>query len=140
MRTTYLTHLLCLASTPALLCSCTDNACDNVSGTWNGVCINDTAGGVSAELTLAIKADNDSIIGTLIIKGQQLVGSGKLTGFVNNNVISFQSEGDGKMYNHITWMGTISDNTITGSYRVEPTAEAVLAGVPPQDGRFTVSK
>lgn len=136
MKATYLTHLFCLTSIPVLLCSCSDN----VSGTWKGRCINYTAGGISANMTLTFKENNGSVTGTLIIKGQQLVGSGKLTGFVDNNVITFQTEGDGQTFKYITWTGTISDDSISGTYRVEPTAQAVWAGIPPQDGCFTVYK
>lgn len=113
---------------------------DNFSGVWEGACINDTAGGVTAPMKLMIKVTDNKVSGALLLSGDELVGSGEITGLVHGKSITFQSPGDNTSFTQITWMGTISGNVIEGTYRVEPTLAASSVGIPPQDGRFKVSK
>lgn len=119
-----------------MLCSCSDN----ISGTWQGECVNITAGNITAPMKLMLNIRDNEVTGSLILGGGDLVGSGSIVGIINGDSITFQSEGDQTSFTHITWMGTISGNVIEGTYRVEPTIQAHLMGIPPQDGRFRVSK
>lgn len=128
---------LCTAIfTSTLLISCSDN----VSGSWEGACINDTAGGVTAPMQLMLNISGKKVNGALMLGGSELIGSGEITGHIHGKSITFQSPGDGTTFTQITWMGTISGNVIEGSYRVEPTTAASLIGITPQNGRFTVTK
>lgn len=119
-----------------ILLSCSDN----ISGTWKGTCTNDTAGGITAPMNLMLNIHNNKVNGALMLSGKELVGSGQITGHLHGNSITFQSTGDNTTFTQITWMGTISGNVIEGTYRVEPTLAASSIGIPPQDGRFKVSK
>ena len=122
------------ASTILLSCS------DNISGTWEGACINDTAGDVTAPMNLQLSIRNNEVTGALMLRGNELVGSGEITGHLHGNSITFQSPGDNTTFTRIIWFGTISGNIIEGTYRVEPTFTASALGIPPQDGRFRVKK
>lgn len=74
-----------------------------------------------------------------MVGGQELVGSGKLSGSISGNSIAFQTEGN-QLLDHILWMGEINNDTIVGRYRVVPSVAGMQGGLPPQDGRFSVSK
>lgn len=126
--------MLCGASA-VLMCACSEN----VSGRWEGACRNDTFG-VEATLSLLLNESNGSIRGALTIGGDDLGGSGEISGVISGKNISFTSPGDGQMATHITWTGIIDGDTISGTYRVEPTALASSMDVPVQTGRFVVTK
>lgn len=129
MKKYHFHSILCGVSS-ALICACTEKA----SGRWEGACRNDTYG-VEAPLSLVLKESNGSIRGSLIIGGDELLGSGEISGVISGRDISFTSPGDGQMVTNISWIGTIEGNSISGTYRGEPTAYGSV-----QIGRFTVTK
>lgn len=134
MKKYHFYSILCGASA-ALICACSEN----VSGGWEGSCRNDTYGG-EGSLSLVLKESNGSIRGTLTIGGGELVGSGEIRGVISGRDISFTSPGDGQLTTNITWTGTIEGNSISGTYKVEPTAYGSANGISIQIGRFIVTK
>ncbi len=120
----------------AVLCSCSDNT----SGIWKGTCSNITSGGMTADVTAHIVVSGKKVSGSLIIEGKALVGSGELKGNIANNTISFIVDSNNGMFNPLIWTGTISGDTITGIYRTEPNLKGTEMRIPPQDGRFTLTR
>lgn len=95
---------------------------------------------MTADVTAHIVVSGKKVSGTLIIEGKTLVGSGELTGNIANNTISFVVDGNNGMFNPLIWTGTISGDTITGIYRTEPNLKGTEMRIPPQDGRFTLTR
>ncbi len=123
-----------------VVCAVMLSSCGSkVDGKWTGTCKNLTFG-ASAPLSITLKQDGSHVRGMLVLGGQDLVGSGTVEGIISGNNIAFTSPGDGQLCNCINWEGTISGNSISGTYRVEPTAGAAISGVPVQTGSFNVSK
>lgn len=126
--------------TPLVVLSSFLTACSpTVKGSWEGVCENETYG-ASAPLNLTIQQHGDKIEGYLMLGGTDLIGSGPIQGVVQDNTISFTTPGDAQMFSHINWQGCIEGQTISGTYRVEPTAFGASNGIPIQMGRFSVQK
>ncbi len=118
-----------------LLCSCGKK----VEGRWTGVCHNGTYDS-TAPLTITFQQDGGQLKGVLMLGGEELVGSGPLTGCITGKDIVFTTQGDNVTYNSINWQGSLDGNSISGTYRIEPTPEAVFNGLPVQQGTFSVSK
>lgn len=119
----------------AFLTSCSDK----VDGHWSGSCQNSTYG-ANASLEVSFITTGSSIRGTLILGGDELVGSGPLSGLVSGNSISFTTPGDNQAFTSIQWNGRVSGDSISGTYRVEPTAAAAAMGIPVQVGTFLLNK
>lgn len=119
----------------ALLTSCSDK----VDGRWRGSCQNTTYG-ANASLEVSLIKTGSSIRGTLMLGGDELVGSGPLSGSVSGNSISFTTPGDNQAFTSILWSGHVSGDSISGTYRVEPTAAAAAMGIPVQVGTFLLNK
>jgi len=109
---------------------------NNISGVWEGSCTNLSAGGITAPIMLVLDTKAQKITGNLVIGGTELVGSGKITGQIIGNSITFQSPGDNIHFSQITWRGTASNNVIEGTYVVEPKNIFIK----PQHGLFRTSK
>lgn len=134
MKKHYFYSLFCGVAAVAM-CSCSEK----VSGRWEGECHNDTFGG-QGSLSIILKESNGNIHGSLVIGGEELGGSGEISGVISGSNISFTSPGGSQEFSNIVWMGTIQGKSIIGTYRVEPTAYAASYGIPVQIGRFAVTK
>lgn len=119
----------------AILTSCSDK----VDGHWRGSCQNATYG-ANASLEVSFIKTGSSISGMLMLGGDDLVGSGSLSGSVSGNSISFTTPGDNQAFNSILWSGRVSGDSISGTYRVEPTAAAAAMGIPVQVGTFWLNR
>lgn len=117
-----------------VLVSCSDSA----EGVWLGECRNDTVGSESG-MKMTIKQEGDKLTGILMLQ-DELYGSGRLTGYVNDNDITIHSEGDTQTFVNIIWSGCIKGDTFNGTYRVEPTPSAALLGRGVQKGTFVMTR
>ena len=135
MKTNFLTTIGMALATTCLIVSC-DNS---VNGTWSGSCHNTTFGG-KARLEASFTSKGNIISGYLSINSDDLTGSGEVKGVVNAKNISFDTPGDNDILTGIHWTGTISGNTITGTYIATPTLQAQHLGVPVQMGEFQLNK
>ena len=118
-----------------LLCSCGKK----VEGRWTGVCHNSTYNS-TAPLTITFQQNGGQLKGMLMLGGEELGGSGPLTGCITGKDIVFTTEGDNATYDSINWQGSLDGNSISGTYRIEPTPGAAFIGFPVQQGTFSVSK
>jgi hypothetical protein len=117
-----------------VLVSCSDSA----EGVWQGECRNDTVQSKSG-MKMTIKQKGDKLEGILMLQ-DELYGSGKLTGYVNDEDVTIHTEGDGETFVNITWTGRIKGDTFSGTYRVEPTSSAALLGRGVQKGTFIMHR
>lgn len=117
-----------------VLVSCSDSA----EGVWLGECRNDTVDTRSG-MKMTIKQKGDKLEGLLMLQ-DDLYGSGKLTGYINDDDVTIHTEGDGQTFVNITWTGRIKGGVYSGTYRVEPTPSAALLGRGVQKGTFSMSR
>ena len=116
------------------LVSCSDSA----DGIWVGKCLNSNVNTESG-LQMTIKQKGDKLEGVLILQ-DNLYGSGRLTGYVTDSEVTICSEGDTQTFVNIVWSGRIKGDTISGTYRVEPTPSAALLGREVQKGTFSMQR
>lgn len=114
-----------------------DGSSGLAEGVWEGLCTNTTFR-ITAPLTIFIHQKDTELVGTLMLGGDDLIGSGAIHGIVHGGMISFTSPGDDQSFKHIIWNGFISDKALQGVYRVEPTGDAASSGFPVQHGTFQV--
>lgn len=132
MNSLYKLGLVVLAA--CVLVSCSDSA----EGVWQGECRNDTVQSKSG-MKMTIKQKGDKLEGILMLQ-DELYGSGKLTGYVNDEDVTIHTEGDGETFVNITWTGRIKGDVYSGTYRVEPTSSAALLGRGVQKGTFIMHR
>ena len=127
--------VLALSLPILLLCSCDKK----VEGKWTGVCHNSTYNS-TVPLTITFQQNEGQLKGMLMLGGEELVGSGPLIGCITGKDIVFTTPGDNVVYNGIHWQGSLDGNSISVTYRIEPTPEAAINGLPLQQGTFSISK
>ena len=110
-----------------------------VSGIWEGVCINTTYG-VSAPIEISIQQNDNIITGYISIKGNELGGSGEISGMTNGNSITFTSPGDNDTMTGIQWEGVITREEINGTYLVNPSLHGLSVGMELQYGVFNAKR
>ena len=110
-----------------------------VSGIWEGVCINTTYGG-SAPIEISIQQNDNIITGYISIKGNELGGSGEISGMTNGNSITFTSPGDNDTMTGIQWEGVITGEEINGTYLVNPSLHGISIGMEQQYGVFNAKR
>ena len=115
------------------------NTGDAVSGIWEGVCINTTYGG-SAPIEISIQQNDNIITGYISIKGNELGGSGEISGMTNGNSITFTSPGDNDTMTGIQWEGVITGEEINGTYLVNPSLHGISIGMEQQYGVFNAKR
>lgn len=110
-----------------------------VLGIWKGVCINTTYG-VSAPIEISIQQNGNIITGYISIKGDELGGSGEISGMTNGSPITFTSPGDNDTMTGIQWEGVITGEEINGTYLVNPSLHGISIGLELQYGIFNAKK
>ena len=84
---------------------------------------------------------NDNIItGYISIKGNELGGSGEISGMTNGNSITFTSPGDNDTMTGIQWEGVITGEEINGTYLVNPSLHGISIGMEQQYGVFNAKR
>jgi hypothetical protein len=91
----------------------TGGALGALTGAWKGTWINETPQTAVGTFTLTWAQQGSQLFGAIGVTGSNCLSAGNVTGDVDGNKITFGAvEGN----NMITYVGTVSGNTMSGTY------------------------